>query len=1034
MAINIDTLVHNEFGRSAIDQLEKLTGKPTDQVRSGVDRAITEVLDGFSMKARDEAGRQSLYEAARYSDDGLIDEPALFFGGKDERTALADSNTALGKLLGDEKCAGIQAAIQNAAGLAADEASMVTGYVAPGVLGVMKRQMLNGAVLDNSDGIGQMLLGEVTTASVGGAAASIDHSVPKTAPRQTQSQASHSAGGVASGSSGASAAAATVHEDNESDMSWLFRWAMPFVLLGGLVLAGVQNCGPQVAGVAEAETAVMKLAEVETEVDGLNGQITALTAERDEALSDREVAVAEIDRLQSELGTATAAAADTSELDTANAEIADLKDQLAQASDTSELDAANAEIADLKNQLAQAADTSELDAANAEIADLKGQLAQASDTSAFDAEIASLKSQLTQSSDNSALNAEILSLKDQLASVPAPVDNSAEIAELEEQVASLTVDKSSADARTSELKEKLLNVAGAKNRMEAQMASLTNGQSDSQTEVASLTSELDLVRTKRDELATTVAELTTERDQLTAQVAELETERDAAAGKIEIMQSNLDRAIDDATAKRKELVASTSQLAALQESERSKRMALNTRLNNAIAFSKSRGEQLSALQGQAGSEQEKRAALSKRLNNAIAFSKSRGEQVAALQQQVDSEQAKRAELSKQLSNAIAFSKSRGEQLAASEDLAASEQQKRMALSARLNNAIAFSKTRAQKLSEAETTIANLAKSRDGAVKSILSSQRQLEAEREKQKVLSNRLRNAIAFSKQRSQELDADLAKVTKGRTAAIKTVTDLAGKLRASESAGGALEMQVASLQEQVESERQKRMTLTSRLNNAIAFSKNRADQIAALQQQSESAGNRSADLAKRLRNAIAFSKSRAEQVDAYEAQLAATDTEMQAEKDRVASVSASLASDLAAAGVGNVEVRPVEDNQAVGITLGSSDLYRVGSASLSPQGIGLLQTVGSVVSNYNDWRIDVEGHTDAQPIGRVLRQQYPSNWELSTARAAAAVRYLQTDIGIPSDKLSVRGFGEHKPVATNETPDGREANRRIELILRQN
>ena len=59
MAINIDTLVHNEFGRSASDQLERIIGKPSGQVQSGVDRAITEVLDGFSVLAREEAGRQS---------------------------------------------------------------------------------------------------------------------------------------------------------------------------------------------------------------------------------------------------------------------------------------------------------------------------------------------------------------------------------------------------------------------------------------------------------------------------------------------------------------------------------------------------------------------------------------------------------------------------------------------------------------------------------------------------------------------------------------------------------------------------------------------------------------------------------------------------------------------------------------------------------------------------------------------------------------------------------------------------------------
>ena len=94
--------------------------------------------------------------------------------------------------------------------------------------------------------------------------------------------------------------------------------------------------------------------------------------------------------------------------------------------------------------------------------------------------------------------------------------------------------------------------------------------------------------------------------------------------------------------------------------------------------------------------------------------------------------------------------------------------------------------------------------------------------------------------------------------------------------------------------------------------------------------------------------------------------------------------------------------------------------------------ETVGGIVSEYKDWRIDVEGHTDSQGIGSALRNTYPTNWELSVARAAAAVRVLQNQAGISAEQLSARGFGEHVPVASNDTPEGREANRRVELILR--
>ena len=112
MAINIDTLVSNEFSRSAADQLTKIIGKPASQVRSGVDTAVTEILDGFSLMARSEAGRQSIYDAARYSDDALIDDPAVFFSGKDQQSVLRDSNSALGSLLGSGRRDSIAEAVR----------------------------------------------------------------------------------------------------------------------------------------------------------------------------------------------------------------------------------------------------------------------------------------------------------------------------------------------------------------------------------------------------------------------------------------------------------------------------------------------------------------------------------------------------------------------------------------------------------------------------------------------------------------------------------------------------------------------------------------------------------------------------------------------------------------------------------------------------------------------------------------------------------------------------------------------------------
>jgi len=277
---------------------------------------------------------------------------------------------------------------------------------------------------------------------------------------------------------------------------------------------------------------------------------------------------------------------------------------------------------------------------------------------------------------------------------------------------------------------------------------------------------------------------------------------------------------------------------------------------------------------------------------------------------------------------------------------------------------------------------------------------------------------------------DANLAKVTKGRRAAITTVTDLARKLRASETSR---EDEVAALQATAEKEEAKLAKMTRARTWALTNFRETEAELAKVSKGRDAAIITIKDLVGKLRAAQSERDALADDKLGLEQSIADAEASLQAEKDRVAGVSAVLADELSAAGVGNVSVSPIEDNQAVGITMGSSDLYRIGSANLSSRGIELLNSVGSVVSNYGEWRIDVEGHTDGQPIGSALSRIYATNWELSVARATAAVRYLQSTVGIPAEKLSVRGFGEHKPVDTNDTSEGREANRRIELILRK-
>jgi chemotaxis protein MotB len=76
------------------------------------------------------------------------------------------------------------------------------------------------------------------------------------------------------------------------------------------------------------------------------------------------------------------------------------------------------------------------------------------------------------------------------------------------------------------------------------------------------------------------------------------------------------------------------------------------------------------------------------------------------------------------------------------------------------------------------------------------------------------------------------------------------------------------------------------------------------------------------------------------------------------------------------------------------------------------------------------VEGHTDSIPIIGKLTEKYPTNWELSTARSSAVVRYL-IELGAPKEKLAAVGYADARPIASNSTVEGRAKNRRVEFII---
>lgn len=109
---------------------------------------------------------------------------------------------------------------------------------------------------------------------------------------------------------------------------------------------------------------------------------------------------------------------------------------------------------------------------------------------------------------------------------------------------------------------------------------------------------------------------------------------------------------------------------------------------------------------------------------------------------------------------------------------------------------------------------------------------------------------------------------------------------------------------------------------------------------------------------------------------------------------------------------------------------LFASGEAKVKKEGLDVLNRVVDILKNVKDKNIRIEGHTDNVKIAGRLAHVYPTNWELSAARAINVSKYLQ-EKGIDPSILSATAFGEYQPVADNATPEGRAKNRRIAIIL---
>ncbi len=127
-------------------------------------------------------------------------------------------------------------------------------------------------------------------------------------------------------------------------------------------------------------------------------------------------------------------------------------------------------------------------------------------------------------------------------------------------------------------------------------------------------------------------------------------------------------------------------------------------------------------------------------------------------------------------------------------------------------------------------------------------------------------------------------------------------------------------------------------------------------------------------------------------------------------------------------VEIKQLKNRLQV--TMVNDILFAEGGWEVGRQGVEVLAKVAPSLQNLSGKEVVVEGYTDNLPVEGTLRSRFPTNWELSAARACNVVRHLQSQ-GVDPAMLAAEGFGQYRPVASNDTPEGRHKNRRINIVI---
>ena len=162
------------------------------------------------------------------------------------------------------------------------------------------------------------------------------------------------------------------------------------------------------------------------------------------------------------------------------------------------------------------------------------------------------------------------------------------------------------------------------------------------------------------------------------------------------------------------------------------------------------------------------------------------------------------------------------------------------------------------------------------------------------------------------------------------------------------------------------------------------------------------------------------------------------QAEKEKIEGELKRLQGELSAKLEGEIQAGNVHikrrGNDLV-VDLADQILFESGNPEVHESGPKVLGQVAPTLAELKQYTIQVAGHTDsARVVSPTTQERFPTNWELSTARATNVVRYMQEKGRVPGERLVAMGYAQYRPAASNATAEGRQQNRRIELVLIRN